>query len=147
MYVHMQHDELGIKKKIKKKNKKKKLNIKENKILNIVECTCDRTGDNIDVYFTLAVASVSSGCHAPCQCSTVIRVVDFTAMKGTRARNYTNEVINRGKQMIESGRSRTRYNLRNGTVIICHTIHSAKLVFCKVCYDTSQKIVLCILSC
>ena len=83
------------------------INIKENKILNIVECTCDRTGDNMDVYFTLAVASVSSGCHAPCQCSTVIRVVDFTAMKGTRARNYTNEVINRGKQMIESGRSQT----------------------------------------
>ena len=65
----------------------------------------------MDVYFTLAVASVSSGCQAPCQCRTVIRVVDFTAMKGTRARNYTNEVINRGKQMIESGRSLTRYNL------------------------------------
>ena len=63
----------------------------------------------MDVYFTLAVASVSSGCHAPCQCS----VVDFTAMKGTRARNYTNEVINRGKQMIESGRLLTRYNLGN----------------------------------
>ena len=64
------------------------------------------------MYISHSVASVSSGCHAPRQCSTVIRVVDFTAMKGTRARNYTNEVINRGKQMIESGRSRTRYNLR-----------------------------------
>ena len=50
--------------------------------------------------FTPAVASVSSGCHAPCQCSTVIRVVDFTAMKGTRARNYTNEVINRSKAAV-----------------------------------------------
>ena len=90
--------------------------------MNIVECTCDRTGDNMDVYFTPAVASVSSGCHAPCQCSTVIRVVDFTAMKGTRARNYKNEVINRGKQMIESGRSRTRYNHPGKRVIVVSVV-------------------------
>ena len=55
------------------------------------------------------------------------QVVDFTAIKGTRARNYTNEVINCGKQMIESGRSQTRYNLGNVVCTIVSFLQQAQL--------------------
>ena len=48
----------------------------------IISNTRNGTGDDVDVYFisTKSCRIGELGCHAPCQCSAVIRVVDFTAI-------------------------------------------------------------------
>ena len=57
------------------------LNIRKKKNT-IISNTRDGTGDDVDVYFisTKSYRISELGCHTPCQCSTVIRVVDFTAI-------------------------------------------------------------------